>query len=116
MHHQGADAGDKIIDPDASAASNACSTCCRCRPRRTSWGAIATVAQAAWLPFHDGSVKCAWRLHVQFGFDPFLPDADQIALSDARNSGHSDEKTAAAPAQEGLRLRDGPPLGPASGR
>jgi Transposase DDE domain len=55
--------------------------------------AIATVAQAAWLPFQDGSVKHAWRLHVQFDFDSFLPDVDYLELTDARNSGASDEKT-----------------------
>jgi len=55
--------------------------------------AIVTVAQAAWLPFQDGTVKHAWKLHVQFDFDTFLPDgADGVELTDARNSGKSDEK------------------------
>lgn len=54
--------------------------------------AIATVAKAAWLPFQDGSVKHAWRLHVNFDFDTGCPDADGIELTDARNSGKSDEK------------------------
>jgi hypothetical protein len=53
--------------------------------------AIATVAKAAWLPFQDGTVKHAWKLHVQFDFDSFVPD-DNVELTDARNSGKSDEK------------------------
>lgn len=53
--------------------------------------AIATVAEAAWLPFQDGTVKHAWKLHVQFDFDTFTPDAD-AELTDARNTGRSDEK------------------------
>ncbi len=54
--------------------------------------AIVTVAKAAWLPFQDGTVKHAWRLHVNFDFDTGCPDADGIELTDARNSGKSDEK------------------------
>ncbi len=52
--------------------------------------AIATVAKAAWLPFQDGTSKHAWKLHVQFDFDSFLPT--DVELTDARNSGKSDEK------------------------
>jgi hypothetical protein len=52
--------------------------------------AIATVAQAAWIPFQDGTSKHAWKLHVQFDFDSFLPT--DVTLTDARNSGKSDEK------------------------
>jgi hypothetical protein len=52
--------------------------------------AIATVARAAWIPFQDGTSKHAWKLHVQFDFDSFLPADAQ--LTDARNSGKSDEK------------------------
>ena len=52
--------------------------------------AIATVAQAAWMPFQDGTSKHAWKLHVQFDFDSFLPT--DVELTDARNSGKSDEK------------------------
>jgi hypothetical protein len=48
--------------------------------------------KAAWLPFQDGSVKHAWKLHVNFDFDTFCPDADGLELTDARNTGHSDEK------------------------
>jgi len=54
--------------------------------------AIVTVAQAAWLPFQDGTVKHAWRLHVNFDFDAGCPDVDGVELTDARNSGKSDEK------------------------
>lgn len=53
--------------------------------------AIATVARAAWLPFQDGTAKHAWRLHVQFDFDTFVP-GDNVELTDARNTGKSDEK------------------------
>jgi hypothetical protein len=54
---------------------------------------IATVARAAWLPFQDGTAKHAWRLHVNFDFDTWCPDvADGVTLTDARNSGKSDEK------------------------
>ena len=51
---------------------------------------IATVAQAAWLPFQDGTAKHAWKLHTLFDFDTFVPD--DVELTDARNSGKSDEK------------------------
>jgi hypothetical protein len=54
--------------------------------------AIATVVRAAWLPFRDGTVKHAWKLHVQFDFDTFCPDPDRLELTDARNTGKSDEK------------------------
>ena len=52
--------------------------------------AIVTVAQAAWIPFQDGAVKHAWKLHVNFDFDTFVPD--EVELTDARNSGKSDER------------------------
>jgi hypothetical protein len=52
--------------------------------------AITSVAAAAWLPFTDGTVKHAWKLHVQLDFDTFTPT--QLELTDARNTGHSDEK------------------------
>ena len=54
--------------------------------------AITTVAQAAWLPLQDGTAKHAWKLHVNFDFDTFCPDAGGLELTDARNSGKSDEK------------------------
>jgi len=53
--------------------------------------AVSTVAAAMWLPFQDGSSKHAWKLHTQFDFDHFIP-AD-VELTDARNTGKSDEKT-----------------------
>jgi hypothetical protein len=52
--------------------------------------AIATVARAAWIPFQDGTSKHAWKLHVQFDFDSFVPT--DVELTDALNSGKSDEK------------------------
>jgi hypothetical protein len=52
--------------------------------------AIAKVTKAMWLPFKDGSAKHAWKLHLQFDFDLFLPS--DVELTDARNSGKSDEK------------------------
>jgi hypothetical protein len=52
--------------------------------------AIAKVSAAMWLPFQDGTSKHAWKLHVQLDFDLFLPT--EIELTDARNSGKSDEK------------------------
>ena len=52
--------------------------------------AIAKVSAAMWLPFQDGTAKHAWKLHVQFDFDHFMPG--QVELTDARNTGKSDEK------------------------
>ena len=60
--------------------------------RSTVLDAIATVAQAAWLPFQDGTAKHAWKLHVNFDFDTFCPEPDGLELTDARNTGKSDEK------------------------
>ena len=54
--------------------------------------AIATVARATWLRFQDGTAKHAWKLHLQLDFDTLLPDPGGIELTDARNSGTSDEK------------------------
>jgi hypothetical protein len=54
--------------------------------------AIATVAKAAWLPFQDGTAKHAWKLHVNFDFDTLCPEPDGLELTDARNTGKSDEK------------------------
>jgi hypothetical protein len=53
--------------------------------------AISTVAAAMWLGFQDGTTKHAWKLHVQFDFDYFIPR--EVELTDARNSGGSDEKS-----------------------
>jgi hypothetical protein len=52
--------------------------------------ALTTVARAAWMSFQDGTPKHAWKLHVQFDFDSFLPC--DVELTDARNTGKSDEK------------------------
>jgi hypothetical protein len=54
--------------------------------------AISKVSDAFWLRFKDGSPKHAWRLHVQFEVDTLCPAADGVALTNARNSGASDEK------------------------
>jgi hypothetical protein len=52
--------------------------------------AISKVSAAMWLPFQDGTSKHAWKLHVQLDFDTFFPT--EVELTDARNSGKSDEK------------------------
>lgn len=52
--------------------------------------ALRTVAQAMWLPFMDGSRKHAWRLHTHFDFATLTPI--DVELTDARNSGQSEEK------------------------
>jgi len=52
--------------------------------------ALCKVAAAFWLKFKDDSAKHAWKLHVQFDVDTFTPG--QPELTDARNSGKSDEK------------------------
>ena len=52
--------------------------------------ALVKVTEAFWLPLIDGTAKHAWRLHVQFEVERFIPvDAE---LTDARNSGASGEK------------------------
>jgi len=56
----------------------------------TVLNAISTVAAAMWLPFQDGTAKHAWKLHTQFDFDHFIPS--DVELTDARNTGKSDEK------------------------
>jgi len=52
--------------------------------------ALTKVADAFWLKFQDETPKHAWRLHVQFELASFC--AIQAQLTDARNSGASDEK------------------------
>ena len=52
--------------------------------------AIAKVAGAFWLRFKDQTPKHAWKLHVQFEVESCCPVAAK--LTDARNSGASDEK------------------------
>jgi hypothetical protein len=43
-----------------------------------------------WLPFMDGSRKHAWRLHTHFDASSLTPI--DVELTDARNSGQSNEK------------------------
>ena len=57
----------------------------------TVLNAISTVAAAMWLPFQDGTSKHAWKLHTQFDFDHFIPST--VELTDARNTGKSEEKS-----------------------
>jgi hypothetical protein len=52
--------------------------------------AIARVAAAWWVPYQDGSSKYAWRLHTHFDVERQFPC--DLELSDARNTGKSDEK------------------------
>ena len=52
--------------------------------------AVAKVADAFWLRFKDDTPKHAWKLHVQFDVDTLA--ALDVELTDARNSGKSDEK------------------------
>ena len=56
----------------------------------TMLNALTTVAAAMWLPFMDGSRKHAWRLHTHFEVSTGVPV--DVELTDARNSGKSDEK------------------------
>jgi len=52
---------------------------------------IATVAEAWWVPYQDGSSKYAWRLHTHFDVEHGLPT--DLELTDARNTGESNEKS-----------------------
>jgi hypothetical protein len=52
--------------------------------------ALCTVTAAMWLPLIDGSRKHAWRLHTHFDCRTLTPI--DVELTDARNSGHSDER------------------------
>lgn len=52
--------------------------------------AIGKVADAFWLKFKDDSPKHAWKLHVQLDVNSFC--AIEAQLTDARNSGQSNEK------------------------
>ena len=56
----------------------------------TVLNALCTVAAAMWIPFMDGSRKHAWRLHTHFDVSTLTPI--EVELTDARNSGKSDEK------------------------
>jgi hypothetical protein len=51
---------------------------------------IARATSAWWVDYQDGSSKYAWRLHTHFDVERGLP-AD-LELTDARNTGPSDEK------------------------
>ena len=52
---------------------------------------IATVAEAWWVPYQDGSSKYAWRLHTHFDVEHQFPV--DLELTDARNTGNSNEKS-----------------------
>jgi hypothetical protein len=52
--------------------------------------ALPRIAEAMWLTTHTGSVHHAWRLHTHFELDKHVPV--RMDLTDAKNSGDSDEK------------------------
>jgi hypothetical protein len=52
---------------------------------------LCTVAEAMYLPAAGGGHSHAWRLHLQFDVDHHVPSRWEV--TDARNSGKSDEKT-----------------------
>src|SRR3954463_12940784 len=56
----------------------------------TVLNSIATATSAWWLTYQDGSEKYAWRLHAHFDVEHGLPT--DLELTDARNSGGSNEK------------------------
>lgn len=56
----------------------------------TVLSAITKVVDAFWMKFKDDTPKHAWKLHVQFEVESFA--AIETQLTDARNSGKSDEK------------------------
>lgn len=53
---------------------------------------LATVAEAMYLPAAGGGHSHAWRLHLQFDVDHHVPS--QWEITDPRNTGESDEKSA----------------------
>jgi hypothetical protein len=57
----------------------------------TVLNAISKVADAFWLKFKDDTSKHAWKLHVQFDLETLA--ALDVELTDAKNSGKSDEKS-----------------------
>jgi hypothetical protein len=57
----------------------------------TVLSAVSKVADAFWLKFKDDTPKHAWKLHVQFDLQTLA--ALDVELTDAKNSGKSDEKT-----------------------
>lgn len=52
---------------------------------------IAKATAAWWVDYRDGSSKYAWRLHTHFDVECGLPT--DLELTDARNTGASDEKS-----------------------
>lgn len=52
--------------------------------------ALTKVTESFWMKFKDDSPKHAWKLHVQFEVGTLCPV--EAELTDARNSGRSDEK------------------------
>jgi len=51
---------------------------------------LCTVAEAMYLPLGDGKYRHAWRLHLHLDVDRHVPGPWE--LTDARNTGRSDEK------------------------
>src|SRR5205085_3605896 len=51
---------------------------------------IAKATSAWWLTYQDGSEKYGWRLHTHFDVERGLPT--ELELTDARNTGGSNEK------------------------
>jgi hypothetical protein len=51
---------------------------------------IARATSAWWVDYRDGTSKYAWRLHAHFDVEHGLPT--DLELTDARNTGPSDEK------------------------
>jgi hypothetical protein len=53
--------------------------------------ALPRITEAMWLSTRTGTVHHAWRLHTHFDLDRHVPV--EMALTDGKNSGSSDEKT-----------------------
>jgi hypothetical protein len=53
--------------------------------------AISRATSAWWVDYQDGTSKYAWRLHAHFDVERGLPS--DLELTDARNTGPSDEKS-----------------------
>lgn len=51
---------------------------------------VAKATAAWWVDYRDGTSKYAWRLHAHFDVEHGLPT--ELELTDARNTGPSDEK------------------------
>jgi hypothetical protein len=63
--------------------------------------ALPRIAEAMWLSTRTGTVHHAWRLHAHFDLDKHVPT--RLDLTNGRNSGESDEKTALRRALEADR-------------